>query len=181
MCFLLLTVPFTWFLQRFGIRIVGVTAGWLLAIGISIRALVPFVPEASKWLWVMHIGHILISCVALPCMILPPMVSSLWFRPKERTFATAIVVSAQNIAGFLLIPFLTLQYGIHTMLIVLAELSIAAAILVTIYFPSQPPTPPSVSAEKDRTSFKESFKGLIRNKGFLLLIFGGGIGLGLPL
>ena len=177
----MLTVPFSWFLQKFGLQIAGISAAWILAIGISIRVFVPYVPEASNWIWVIHAGHILISYVALPAMILPPIVSSCWFRPKERTLSTAVIVSAQNIGGFLLISFLTLQYGIRTMLYVMAEMSIAVAILFSIYFPSQPPTPPSISAEKDRTSFKESFAKLIRNKGFLLLVFGGGIGLGIPL
>ena len=132
----------------------------------------------------MHIGHILIGYVGLPAMILPPIVSSVWFSPKERTFSTAVGVNAQSFGGavgFLLISFLTLQYGIRTMLYVMAELSIAVAILFSIYFPSQPPTPPSISAEKDRTTFKESLFKLLRNKGFLLLVTAAGIGLGIAL
>ena len=184
MCFLILTVPFTWFLQKFGLRVVGLSAAWLLALGFGVRVFVPFVPEASKWIWLMHVGHILIGYVGLPVMIMPPMVSSVWFRPSERTLTTAIAVTAQSVGGaigFIMIPFLTLQYDIRTMLYVSAELAIAVALLFTIYFPPQPPTPPSVSAEKDRTSFKESFGKLICNQGFLLLVIGAGIGLGMTL
>lgn len=184
MCFVILTVPFTWFLQRFGLKIAGVSAAWLLAIGCSIRVLVPYVPEASKWIWVMHVGHILIGYVGLPIMILPPIVSSAWFRPKERTLTTAIAVCAQafgQAVGFVMISFLTLHYGIRTMLYVMAELSVFVALLFTIYFPSQPPTPPSVSAEKDRTKFVKSFARLMCNPGYIILLVGGGIGMGMSL
>ncbi|XP_019850326.1 PREDICTED: disrupted in renal carcinoma protein 2 homolog [Amphimedon queenslandica] len=184
MCFVVLIVPFTWFLQKFGVKIVGVSAAWILAIGCTIRVFIPFVPEASNWIWVMHIGHILIGYVGLPVMILPPIVSSAWFRPKERTLTTAISVCAQafgQAVGFVMISFLTKHYGIRTMLYVMAELGVFVAALFTIYFPSKPPTPPSVSAEKDRTSFALSFKKLICNPGYILLVIGGGIGMGIPL
>jgi FLVCR family MFS transporter len=81
--------------------------------------------------------------------------------------------------GFILNSLLTQLYGIRTMLIVHAELSVFVALLFTIYFPSGPPTPPSASAEEDRTSFLTSLKKMITNYPFVLLVTSCGVIVGL--
>ena len=184
MCFILFTIPFVWCLKRFGLRVIGISSAWILAIGCTIRVFVPYVPSASKWLWVIHIGHILIGYVGLPVMILPPKISSVWFPPKERVFATAVAVTFQSVGvavGFVMNPYLTQQYDIRTMLIVQAEISIFIAILFTVYFPLRPPTPPSKSAEEDRTNFIDSLKDLLRNRSYIVLVLSGGLIMGASL
>lgn len=149
----------------------------MLAVGCGIRVFIPFVPHAREWIWVMHLGHILIGIVGLPIMIMPSKVSAIWFPVNHRSFATAITANAQGFGtgiGFVLISFLTEQYGIRTMLIVQAELALFVAALATIYFPPAPPTPPSPSAEEDRTPFLQALKMLMCNRNFLLLAISGG-------
>ena len=177
MAFLLLTIPFTWFLHRYGLRIVALGGAWMLAVGCGIRVFIPYVPNAHQWIWVMHIGHVLIGLVGLPIMIMPSKVSAVWFPVNHRSFATAITANAQGFGtgiGFVLIAFLTEQYGIRTMLYVQAEFALFVAILATIYFPSTPPTPPSPSANEERTKFLESLIKLLTNRNFILLALGGG-------
>ena len=172
-----LTIPFTWFLHRFGLRVSGVGGAWMLAIGCGIRIFIPFVPHAREWIWVMHLGHILIGIVGLPIMIMPSKVSAVWFPVNHRSFATAITANAQGVGtglGFLLITFLTRQYGIRTMLIVQAELALFVAILASIYFPPAPPSPPSPSADEKRMPFLQALKSLMCNINFLLLAISGG-------
>ncbi len=149
----------------------------MLAVGCGIRVFVPYVPNAHNWTWVMHIGHILIGIVGLPIMIMPSQVSAVWFPVNQRSFATAFTTNAQGFGagiGFILIAFLTEQYGIKTMLYIQAEFAVFVAILATIYFPPEPPTPPSPSAQEERASFLLSMKLLLKNRNFILLALSGG-------
>lgn len=149
----------------------------MLAVGCGIRVFIPHLPSAAHWKWVMHIGHILIGLVGLPIMIMPSKVSAVWFPVNQRSFATAFTANAQGFGsgiGFLLITFLTEQYGIRTMLYVQAEFALFIAILATIYFPPSPPTPPSPSAKEERSNFLQSWKMLLKNRNFVLLALSGG-------
>ena len=153
------------------------SGSWILAIGMGIRC---FVPDGhnSKWIFLIHLGHIMIGIVGPLALITPPRLSSVWFPPKQRTFATAMMVMAQSVGtalAFIVIPYLTHHYGIHTMLYVQAELGLFAALLATIYFPAHPPTPPSPSATTERTKFWSSLKALMCNRAFLVLAVSGGL------
>ena len=175
--FIPLAFPFMWFLDRFGLRLSMLSGSWILAIGMGIRC---FVPDGhnSKWIFLIHLGHVLIGVVGPLALITPPRLSSVWFPPKQRTFATAMMVMAQSVGtalAFIVIPYLTHHYDIHTMLYVQAELGLFAALLATIYFPAHPPTPPSASAETERTEFWSSLKALMCNRSFLVLAVSGGL------
>ena len=175
--FILITIPFTWFLHRFGLRVVGVGGAWMLAVGCGIRVFIPFVPQAHTWIWVMHMGHILIGLVGIPAMLMPSKLSAAWFPVYQRSFATAITANAQGFGvgfGFLMISFLTEQFGIRTMLYVQAEVALFVALLATIYFPPEPPSPPSFIASEERSSFVDSLKQLSMNRNFLFLALSGG-------
>ena len=120
----------------------------------------------------------MIGIVGLPVMIAPPRLSSVWFPPKQRTFATAFANTAQSIGvalAFIIIPYLTRHYDIHTMLYVQAEMGLFVALLATIYFPAHPPTPPSYSATTERTKFLSSIKALACNRPFIVLGLSGGL------
>ena len=153
----------------------------MLAVGCGIRVFIPVMPQAHTWIWVMHIGHILIGLVGLPIMLMPSKVSAVWFPVHQRSFATAITANAQGFGsgiGFLMISFLTEQFGIRTMLYVQAEIALFVALLATIYFPPEPPTPPSFTATEERSSFMDALKQLFLNRNFLLLALSGGSLLG---
>ena len=167
---------YMWFLDRFGLRVSILSSSWLLAIGMGIRCFVPSVP-GSKWIVLIHLGHIMIGIVGPPIMNTPPRLSSVWFPPKQRTFATAMMVMSQSAGlalGFIIVPYLTRHYDIHTMLYVTAEMALFSALLATIYFPPHPPTPPSPSATTDRTKFLSSLKALMCNRAFIVLALSGG-------
>ena len=165
-----------WFLGRFGLRISMLVSSWILAIGMGIRCFVPSTP-GTKWIFLIHLGHIMIGIVGPPVMNTPPRLSSVWFPPKQRTFATAVMVMSQSgglALGFVVVPYLTRHYGIHTMLYVTAETALFSALLATIYFPPRPPTPPSPSATTERTKFLSSLKDLMCNRTFVVLAVSGG-------
>ena len=173
--FIPITFLHMWFLDRFGLRKSVLISAWVLAIGMGIRCTVP---DNSKWVVLIHIGHVMIGVVGPPLLISPPRLSSVWFSPKHRTWATAVPVIARSVGialAFITIPYLTRQYDIHTMLYVQAETAICVAALATIYFPDKPPTPPSMSAGLERTAFLSSLKELIRNRSFIVLVISGGL------
>ena len=168
---------YMWFLDRFGLHVSMLTSSWILAIGMGIRCFVPSVP-GSKWIVLIHLGHIMIGIAGPPVETTPPRLSSVWFPPKQRTFATAVMVMAQFMGlalGFIIVPYLTRHYDIHTMLYVTAEMALLSALLATIYFPPRPPTPPSPSATTDRTKFLSSLKDLMCNRTFIVLAISGGL------
>ena len=170
-----LAFPFMWFLQRFGLRVSVVLGTWINAVGCGIQC---FVPDGRQWIFLLHIGHILIASVGPTVMSSPPQLSSVWFPPNQRTFATALTTMSQSFGialGFIIIPYLTRQYDIHTMLYVQAEMALFVALLASIYFPPHPPTPPSLSAGTERINFKASLKALVCNRAFLLLAVSGGL------
>ena len=169
--------PYMWFLDRFGLRVSVLSSSWLLAVGMVIRCFVPSTP-GTKWIFLIHLGHIAIGIAGPPVETTPARISSVWFPPKQRTFATSVMVMAQftGIAlGFIVIPYLTRHYDIHTMFYVTAEMAMFSALLVTIYFPAHPPTPPSPSAETERTTFLSSLKALMCNRAFIVLAISGGL------
>ena len=143
----------------------------------GIRCIVPSQP-GTKWIFLIHLGHIMIGIVDPAVMSTPPRLSSVWFPPSQRTFATAVMVMSQNVGfalGFIIVPYLTRHYGIHIMLYVTAEMAIFVALLATIYFPPNPPTPPSESATTERTKFWSSLKALMCNRSFIVLAISGGL------
>ena len=175
--FIIIAFPYMWFLDRFGLRVTILSSVWILAVGMGIRCFVPSQP-GSRWIVLIHLGHILIGIVDPAVMSTPPRISSVWFPPKQRTFATAVMVMSQNVGfalGFIIVPYLTRHYSIHTMLYVCAEMALFVALLATIYFPPRPPTPPSESASSDRTKFWSSLKALMCNRSFLVLAVSGGL------
>ena len=168
-------------MQKIGLRIIFIASVWLLAIGFTIRVFVPYVPHAHNWTWLIHLGHFMIGLVGLPVMIFPTRISSVWFPPRERTFATAVMINAEGMGitiGFIMAPLLVQQYGMKTMMYVQAELAVFVAILATIYFPSRPPSPPSTTAGEERLELAKSVKSLCRNVPFILIASSGGIILG---
>lgn len=165
-----------WLMERVGLRVIMVSSCWLLAVGGGIRCFVPY--GKSPWIVLFHLGHMMIGIVGLPVMMAAPRLSSLWFPVKQRTFATAVGTMAQLIGvavAFIIIPYLTRKYDIRTMLYVQAEMGIFVALLATIYFPSQPPSPPSASAGAKRTKFIPSLKSLVFNPAFIILGISGGL------
>ena len=155
-----------------------VLSSWVLAIGCGIRCVVPTAPHGTYWITLIHIGQLLNGIVGIPVMTIPTKLSSVWFPPRERTFATAVTNTAQYLGtgvAFIIVPYLTRTYDMHTMLYVEAEIALFIALLATIYFPSRPPTPPSVSADEQRSKFVSSLKALMTNKAFILLACSGGI------
>ena len=119
-------------------------------------------------------------------MSAPPTISAIWFPPEERTLATCINLVCNlsgNILGFLVGPAMVpdvksrnttiseVKEEIQAFLGLEAGIGVVLLLAFIIYFPNQPPTPPSASASIERTNFKEGLKTLINDKNIILCTF----------
>jgi hypothetical protein len=108
-------------------------------------------PSSSMTLPFLHFGQILNAACGPLVMAPVSQLSCLWFAPHERTRATTVAVFANNLGstvGFVISPFIVSQPDYVPRLLYLhMGLAFVACILALIYFPAQPPTPPSAAAE----------------------------------
>jgi FLVCR family MFS transporter len=98
-----------------------------------------------------HIGQI-VNAICGPLAMVPvSQLSCLWFDTNERTRATTIAIMAYNLGSTLSFPLgpsvVSSPEDIPHLLYIHLGFAIIGFILVIIYFPGQPPTPPSPAAE----------------------------------
>eukprot|EP01125_Pyxidicula_operculata_P019270 TRINITY_DN6977_c1_g1_i1.p1 TRINITY_DN6977_c1_g1~~TRINITY_DN6977_c1_g1_i1.p1 ORF type:complete len:401 (-),score=27.82 TRINITY_DN6977_c1_g1_i1:57-1259(-) len=160
----------------------------LVALGGFIRCL-SFINPKSWWaVWVVSIGQILNAISGPIVLIAPPRLSSKWFPVEERTLATAISSSSNNLGsgvGFLIAPYLTDALGIKMYLIIEASIGAFIFLVTLVYFPEEPPTPPSISAgittEDDNSAdrltcktFGSNFLDVLKHRSYVILVLIGG-------
>ncbi|KAL4430218.1 hypothetical protein ABPG74_014777 [Tetrahymena malaccensis] len=118
----------------------------------------------------------------------PAQIAAVWFKPKQRQMATAIL-SLINIIGvgigFLFPSFIVsstysadTRNQIYDLMLVQAIVITACCIPSIIFFREKPPTPPSHAANTEKTNFKESMPKLVKDKNFLYLYISFGCILG---
>ena len=158
---------------------------------------IPFSDMKVKTVFI-YIGHLVTMLPSFIANGAPPLLSSTWLPPNERTTATAIGTLAAifgTAMGFFIGPSMmpkTFNNSGNSNLnltdneIKLIEVRLRdyfylqaglAALLfgcVAVYFPSRPPLPPSITAltrEVTEIGYIEGFKLLIRNQSYWLLVF----------
>ncbi|XP_028404834.1 solute carrier family 49 member 4 homolog isoform X2 [Dendronephthya gigantea] len=196
-------VPFAWVMDVKGLRVTMLLSAGMAVVGSVLRSIPVGNTQVSTIL--IHCGQIIIDLMGPVCMAAPPLLSSTWFPPHQRTTATAIMTVAYYVgtAGSFLIgpafvddvkttdiPKVGDNYRLNTteedkyqtqissLLYFEAALQVAVFILIAVYYPSRPPIPPSASAGTGRIDFKSGAKALLKNYNFLLLsiIYGASTG-----
>ena len=138
-----------------------------------------------------HVGQILNAACGPLVMAPVSQLSSLWFAPHERTRATTVAIFANNFGGaigFLISPsIVSSPEDVPHLLYVHFGLAFVACVLALIYFPAQPPSPPSAAAEllinhptttensRNWRAFLEDVWKCLTNPAFLLLSTAGGL------
>jgi len=161
-----------------------ILAALLNSVGTLIRCLSFIDPKAWWALWAVCIGQTFVACCGPIVMTAPPKLSEKWFDAEERTIATAISSSVNNLGsgvGFVVAPYLTTNYGIQNFLIIEAAVGAFAFLLTIVYFPDAPPQPPSITANStddhdsfNITQFGINLKQLLMNISFIVLVLVGG-------
>jgi FLVCR family MFS transporter len=179
-----------------------ISAG-LQAVGSVLRSLP--IGDAKTSTALIHCGQIIVGFAGPVGMAAPPLLSSTWFPPYQRTTATAILAVAGYIGtatSFLIgpafvddvkdanIPKIDDNYPLNTtdrdkyqkqinsLLYFEAGFQLLVFIIIFAYYPPKPPNPPSISAATGRVDFKAGAKKLCKNYNFLLLatIYGASTG-----
>jgi len=94
-------------------------------------------------------------------MIVPPALSATWFGPNERTMSTAVSSMANCLGGPLGFLLGLIVHDKQSMFTVMAGEALFCLLLCTftlVYFPKEPPSPPSNSSavkQQDMIAYKE--------------------------
>ncbi|XP_042211987.1 solute carrier family 49 member 4 homolog [Homarus americanus] len=196
--------PMTLLLQTKGIRVALLLTVFLMAAGTSIRC---FTTEEIPFTILAHIGAVLNGFAGIIIGAAPSLISSRWFPARERTTATGIGCTFNqlgNAGGFFLGPWLVqlprnhtrpdnsthyissdevddLRRSIRDYMWITAGLCIALFVGVVSYFPDKPHKPPSLTSfiRERPNPFVKDIKLLLSNKNIWLLVVPYSITLGI--
>src|SRR5665647_1850465 len=179
MCFMIVyivvSIPASWVIDKFGIRIgVGIGAAFTGVFGL-IRG---FAGTDYHLLLIAQIGIAIGQPFILNAIT---KFAARWFPIEERATATGLGTLAMYIgilAGMILTPYLTLGSGIGGMLHIYGLISILTAALFLILIKERPPTAPCRPDQEERSLVFDGFKQTLRNKNFIWLMVIFFIGLG---
>ncbi|CAG0890397.1 unnamed protein product, partial [Cyprideis torosa] len=185
--YLPLFLPTVWAALRFGLRVSIGLALYSTAIACFIRI---FSESPQAFVWTAHVGSLLNGCCGVIAVSLIPAFSATWFPPSQRTSATAILQTANQmgVAGSFFFSNLFVpdpaevpskqdemlqRSDLNRYFCFNAIISLVLLVIFLTYFPSSPSLPPSHSSSaevaEDRPTLRESCKTLLRSRPFWLL------------
>jgi cyanate permease len=179
MCFMIVyivvSIPASWIIDRYGIRIgVGTGAVFTGVFGL-IRG---FAGQDYHLLLISQIG----IAVGQPFILNAiTKLAARWFPIKERATAAGLGTLAMYIgilAGMTLTPYLIIGSGIGGMLYIYGVLSILTSVVFIILIKEGPPTAPCRPDQEERSLVVDGFRQTLRTRDFIWLMIIFFIGLG---
>ena len=173
--YIIVSVPASWMIDTYGIRIsVGLGAVLTAVFGLM-RGLVS---DDYTLVLIAQIG----IAVGQP-FILNSMtsVAARWFPLKERATAAGMGSLAMYLGiviALVLTPYLTMKAQISDMLLLYGVFSLLAAILFIVFVKEHPPTAPCAPEHEERSLVYDGLKDALRNPTFILLLIVFFVGLG---
>lgn len=173
--YLVISIPASWMIDTYGIRI-GVGTGVILT-GIFglMRGLVS---DNYTLVLIAQIG----IAVGQPFLLNAiTKVAARWFPFRERATATGLGTLAMYVgilSGMVLTPYLVLSGGISKMLYINGIISVIAAATFFIFVKERPVTPPCSAEQEERALAIDGLKLIFRKRDFNRLLFIFFIGLG---
>ena len=173
--FILVSIPASWVIDKYGIRI-GVGTGAVLT-GVF-GLLRGFAGTDYNILMIAQIG----IAVGQPFLLNAiTKLAARWFPIEERATASGLGTLSMYIgilAGMIVTPYLVMSKGMETMLYIFGVFSFSFAVLFLLFAKEAPPTPPCLSGQDERALVFDGFKQVfhIRNFNWLMLIFFIGLG-----
>jgi MFS family permease len=173
--YILVSIPASWIIDTYGIRI-GVGIGVVLTgiFGI-LRGLVT---NDYDLLLLSQIG----IAVGQPFLLNAiTKLAARWFPIHQRATASGLGTLAMYIgilAGMTLTPYLTLGYGIRGMLFIYGVIAVFGVVIFILLAKEGPPTAPCRPDQEERSLVFDGFKSTLRTRDFnwLMLIFFIGLG-----
>lgn len=173
--YILVSIPASWAIDTYGIRIaIGIGAALTGIFGLM-RGLL-----ASNYSLVLasQIGIAIGQPFILNAVT---KVAARWFPIRERATASglgSLAIYLGIFAGLALTPFLTAQSGIHSMLIIYGIVSVIAAVAFFGIVKEHPPTPPCPPEQEERSLVFDGLKQTLHKRNFTLLMVIFFVGLG---
>jgi MFS family permease len=179
MCFMIVyivvSIPASWLIDKFGIRI-GVGTG---AVFTGIFGLVRgFAGNDYNWLLIAQIGIAIGQPFILNAIT---KLAARWFPMEERATAAGLGTLSMYIGillGMTLTPYLIIGSGIGGMLYIYGIISIVTAVVFIVLIKENPPTAPCLPDQEERSLVYDGFKQTLRTKDFIILMIIFFIGLG---
>ena len=173
--YIFVSIPASWTIDTYGIR-VAVGAGAALT---GIFGLL-------RGLWASNYTLVLISQVGIAIgqpFILNAVtkVAARWFPIQERATASGLGSLSMYlgiIVGLALTPYLTIQSGIGSLLVIYGVISVIAAVVFFGVAREHPPTPPCSPGQEERSLVLDGLKQILRKGNFFLLMLIFFVGLG---
>ncbi len=173
--FILFSIPASWIIDTYGIRI-GVGIGALLTGVFGLMR--GFASTNFDLLLIAQVGIAIGQPFLLNAIT---KLSARWFPINERATASGLGTLSMYVgilAGMIFTPFLSLSSGIAGMLYFYGILSVIAAVIFILFAKEGPPTAPCLPEQEERALVLDGFRIIFRSKDFLLLMFIFLIGLG---
>lgn len=173
--YIFVSVPASWIIDKFGIRIgVGIGAIFTGIFGLT-RG---FAGNDYYLLLISQIG----IAVGQPFILNAiTKLAARWFPIEERATSAGLGTLAMYIgilAGMTLTPYLIIGSGIDGMLYIYGIISVITALVFVIFIKEAPPTPPCRADQEERSLVFDGFKETLKNKDFIWLMVIFFIGLG---
>jgi len=161
---------------------ITIVASLVVFVGTFGRCLSFISPQTNWGFWLISISQLLISLPGPVYMIAPTKLSVRWFAVEERTIATAMAISTNNLGsaiGLIVEPLLLNSFGYEISFVIEAGVCGVGFLLCLFCFSDAPPSPPTLTAKMDDTTFKcsqfcKDLKDLVTNYSYLLLVLVGG-------
>ncbi|XP_046332330.2 solute carrier family 49 member 4 homolog [Haliotis rufescens] len=152
--YIIFMFPVAWLMDVKGLRISMLLCAALMVFLTAIRCITS---EAVPATWLINISAIVNGVVGTVPFGGPALLSATWFPPKQRATATAV----STVFSYL---------GLSVGFIIECAACVLLLLLVVVYFPAKPPSPPSLTASIERTSYLQGLKGLFTHKRFLVIL-----------
>ncbi len=173
--YIFVSFPASWVIDTYGIR-VGVGIGAVLT-GIFglMRGLV-----ATSYTWVL-VAQIVIAIGQPFVLNAVTTVAARWFPVQERATASglgSLAIYLGILVGLALTPYLELQTGMRSMLVIYGIASAVAMIVFFLLARERPPSPPCPPEQEARSLVVEGLNKMVRQRDFILLLVIFFVGLG---
>lgn len=173
--FIVVSIPASWIIDKFGIRI-GVGTGAVLT---GVFGLLRGVAGTDYTLLLTAQVGIAIGQPFLVNAV--TKVAARWFPIQERATASGLgtlAMYAGILAGMMVTPFLVISHGIAYLLYFYGIISVVSALFFLLFAKERPPTPPCLPGQEERALVFDGFRQTLRTRDFnwLMLIFFIGLG-----
>ena len=173
--YVIFSIPASWVIDTYGIRVAVGTGAVLMAIFGLLRGLLA---HDYNLVLISQIG----IAVGQPFILNAiTKVAAQWFPIRERATASGLGTLSIYLGIFIaliLTPYLTIHYNIKGMLIIYGIAAVVVTVLFLLFAKEHPPTPPCSSEQEERALMFDGLKKILRNGNFIRLMFIFFVGLG---